>query len=402
MSVNLTRESEILLKLLANDLFGAGGQIKLDGISLKELFEEAKAQTVIGIAFNSLPSSAKEIDENTYLLWQQTAFAIMQKTLNNNLANVKLTELLLKNDIKHATIKGYASAHFYPKPSLRQMGDIDFLVNKGDVDRASKLLLENGFSYGHEANQIHIDFRKNKMSYEMHTSVTAVPAGKEFVLEAFDDLIDSANQVNSICGKIVIPSLYHHGVTMLTHMQRHMVNGSGIGLRHLCDWAVFVNSIDNDEWIGVFEERLKSIGLWRFAKAISKTASIYIKLPEKKWFEDVEDDLAKALIYDIFDGGNFGRKSDTRGMQQVFIDREHYDRNLIVRFFGGITKRVCKRFPFFGKYKFLLPVGYIMYAFVVLYRITFGKRHFNPIEVFKKGNEQFDTYTKLAFFQEEK
>ena len=379
----------VLLNLLAKELFGFECEINLDDIDFKELYNEARTQTVIGIAFNALPKNAPEKDVDTYLLWQQTTFAIIRQTLNNNFANVQLNELLKQNEIKHATIKGYSSAYYYPEPNLRQMGDIDFLIDKSDVDVASKILLDNGFVNGHEANELHIDFKKNKLSYEMHTEVTTVPIGKEFVLKTFDDLIDKAVEVDSACGKITIPCEYHHGVTMLTHMQRHMTNGSGIGLRHLCDWAVFVNAIDNDSWIEIFETKLKNIGLWQFARVISKSASIYIKMPTKSWFSDVDDELAKSLIDYIFESGNFGRKNNTRSMQRVFSDGN--GKNKILRILSGTKKWVYIKYPICEKYKVLFPAFYVIHFIKVLFKAIFKTTDYNFSDAYKKGNKQFDT-----------
>lgn len=392
----LSKENEILLNLLAKELFGYNAQIDLDSVELKDVFKEAKAQTVVALSFNSLPRDARKKDDETYSAWQQLSILIMQRTLNNNFANAKLTELLNNNGIKHCTLKGYASAYYYPNSSLRQMGDIDFLINKDCVTCTTDLLVENGFAGGHEETDLHIGFAKNKVLYEMHTSVTRVPEGKEFVLDEFDDLIDKSVEVNSARGKIVIPSKYHHGVVMLVHMQRHMTNGSGIGLRHLCDWAVFVNSVDNNEWVEIFEGSLKNIGLWKFAKAISKTSSIYLKMPQKPWFADADDELAKALIFDIFDGGNFGRKNSLRSTQRIMSDNK--SKFKVFRIFKGSIIWIYEKYPICKKNKILLLPLYIGHYCKVLFKLLFKHANYNFTDVIKKGSEQFDTYEQLEFF----
>ena len=58
-------------------------------------------------------------------------------------------------------------------------------------------------------------------------------------------------------------------------MISHMTSES-IGLRHLCDWAVFVNSISNNEFVGLFSENLKSFGLWKFAQIMTATSEKYL------------------------------------------------------------------------------------------------------------------------------
>lgn len=402
MSEVLSQECKVLLQLLAKDLFKSAGPIEWQTVDLKALYGEAKAQTVIATAFDALPNEAEGSDPEVYAKWQAMAFKIMQQTLNNNYANAKLTELLDNNNVQHCTIKGYSSAYYYPDPSLRQMGDIDFMVYKDDVDNNIKLLADNGFTYIDGEHAFHFEFRKDRVLYEMHIEATQVPEGKEFVLNVLDDIIPKCETVTSSFGAIKIPSKFHHGVVMLMHMQRHMMTGGGIGLRHLCDWAVFVNSVSNKEWIGTFEEGLKKIGLWKFAKTISKTASIYLKMPSKEWFASADEALAEALLNDIFDGGNFGRKNKARGSQRVFINNKYEGRSVLVRFFSGVTKKIYSWCPFYQKYKLLLPIGYIVYAIRILFQTVFKGKKFNMFEIYKKGNEQYNTYSKLRFFEQDK
>ena len=401
MSKTITKESEVLLLLLAKGLFGYEYEINFDGVCLKDLYNEAKAQTVVGLAFDSLPKSAKDMDEEVYASWQQAAFWIVKRTFDNTFANVQMTNLLQKANIPHSTLKGYSSAYYYPKAGIRQMGDIDFYIDKSNQNKTIALLESNGFvRQDHDEHPFHIAFSKNKMWYELHTAVTSFSEDKAYIFDEFNDLIDKSVEVDSDCGKIVIPSKYHHGITMLLHMQRHMVEGSGIGLRHLCDWAVFVNSIDNAEWIDIFENRLKKIGLWKFAKAISKTSSYYLKMPEKQWFADVDDELATALIFDIFDGGNFGRKNETRGMQRVM--NTEGSQNKVIRFLRGTKAWVYNKYPICSKYKIIFPLIYIGHSFKIIFKIIFKRANYRLSDVVKDGEARYNVYDALCIFQKEK
>ena len=396
----LNKECKVLLQLLAKDLFQSDNIIEWETVSLKELYEEAKKQTVITIAFNALPPEAAKSDPETYEYWRVMSYSIIHYSLENNLANVKLTQLLKSKNIQHCTIKGYASAYYYSNPTLRQMGDIDFLVNGEEFEKAKQILLENGFVEHEHEHNFHIAFKKGKTSYELHKTVTTVPPGKEYVLDVLDDIIDKQISASTACGKVIIPSAFHHGVIMLLHMQRHMVDGGGIGLRHLSDWAVFANSISNENWLEIFEKKLKSVGLWKFAMAISKASSIYLKMPEKEWFADGDTELAEDLINAIFDSGNFGSKA-RKFQEHVFVDNNNFNSNFISRFFGGITKRVYIWCPFYEKNKFLLPLGYIAYIFRLLFNMLFNNKKINIFKVIKNSNKEYSIYSRLQFFEKE-
>lgn len=402
MSEFLNQECKVLLQIIAKDLFNADSEIELSTVELKALYKEARDQTVIASAFNSLPKSAAEMDPEVYLKWQGTAFSIMQQTLKNNLANASLTKLLDNNGIEHSTIKGYTSACYYKNPTHRQMGDIDFLVRKEDAEKITEFLIANGYERFEDDHDLHIGFKKNGIIYELHVAVTSVPEGKEYILDSLSDVIEKAIYVESSCGKIKVPNALHHGIIMLMHMQRHMFINSSIGIRHLADWAVFVNSFENDEWTKIFESELKKIGLWKFAKVISKSAEIYLKLPPKSWFSDEDEKLATNLAKEIFTSGNFGRKNETTGQEQVFIDHRIAGKSKLSRFFGGATRKVYGWAPFYQKYKFLLPVGYIAYCVRISYQMLFKRKKLDLVRIVKKSNAQHDTYSKLKFFEEEK
>ena len=47
---------------------------------------------------------------------------------------------MIANNMPYVAMKGLASAMYYPDPSLRSMGDVDFLVTKENVSHAGKLL----------------------------------------------------------------------------------------------------------------------------------------------------------------------------------------------------------------------------------------------------------------------
>lgn len=78
------------------------------------------------------------------------------------------------------------------------------------------------------------------------------------------------------------PEPFYHGLIMLLHMRHHLL-AEGMGLRHLCDWAVFVDHFSDDEFRAMFEKKLKKTGLWRFAVTVSLSAHLAIGLPYREF-----------------------------------------------------------------------------------------------------------------------
>jgi hypothetical protein len=111
-------------------------------------------------------------------------------------------------------------------------------------------------------------------------------------------------------------------IVLLLHTCHHLTV-EGIGLRHLCDWAVFVNHLTNDTFRALFEVKLKAIGLWRFAQLLSQLSTYYLGMPEQEWaMQDVDEALLYAMIRDIFKGGNFGVKDSQRIYETMILPNE--------------------------------------------------------------------------------
>ena len=95
---------------------------------------------------------------------------------------------------------------------------------------------------------------------------------------------------------------------MLLHVAGHMINDGGVGLRHLCDWAVFVERVDVER----FRPQLESVGLWTFACQLTAVCVRYLGLPEMDWVGEQDDEFLSSLIEDVLSAGNFGKKEAGR------------------------------------------------------------------------------------------
>lgn len=398
MANGVSATSKVLLDLLANSLFDAKIDIDLQGISLAELYREANAQTVAAIAFDALPQTAKELDPILFAKWQAQSFAIAQKNINQLYANAEVESIFKTAGVPICTIKGFASDYYYSKKNLRHMGDIDFIVPIGQVEKGKEILESNGFECldKDETHDFHIGYNKGKEIYEMHRGITSLLDENGYIEKYIKDIFDNTIVADFGSVSITIPDTFAHGLTMLLHLQRHMVNGSGVGLRHLCDWAAFVNAIDNDEWESVFKNKLKRVKLWNFAKALSKTSSMFLKIDEKPWFMDVDDALAQELLGDIVFGGNFGCK-DAIGRYQggMFMAQNLQEDKKIKIYAKGIARKVYVWKPFYEKHKLLLPIGIIVYMLRTLFLVVFKHKQLDITKAYKSGTIRNELYNKI-------
>lgn len=269
---------------------------------------EASAQAVLPLAVpDTVPIARTPIS------------IILAKNLNVIYEHIELHELLTSNNIPYVILKGCASAFYYDDPVLRTMGDVDFLVNPQDVSRAGELLESIGFTHGVDRGGIHIAYYRDASTWELHRSVNGIPGGVcgDYVKSCLSDIIDTAVDYETVCGTIRIPDPFHHCLILLLHTASHLTS-EGVGLRHLCDWAVFANKVNVEQW----KTELQNCGLYHFAQILTLVSVKYLGLSEQSWAGTADEALLEGLISDILAGGNFGQKdSDRRGQIKYISNR---------------------------------------------------------------------------------
>jgi hypothetical protein len=397
--------NRVLLDLLANSLFGKTHAFDYE-IDWREVYGESVSQTVTAVAFEGILRGAalpKEVACHFLRTYQQ----IRRRNAENHGWHVYLGGLLEQNGIPYRILKGAASARYYPKPSLRVMGDVDFLVPPEYVARATAVLERNGIRKWEKDVPPHIVFSNEKARFEMHYETVGIPRGKagELIRGYTEDIFEAADTRES--GGYAVPSPFHHGLILLLHTQHHMLS-EGVGLRHLCDWAVFVNSFSNEEFSDVFKARLKAAGLWNFARVLSQTAVLYLGLLYRDWMGTADPSLCGALIGDILTNGNFGRKESHHGITGLFIasPEKSARRGGFWQFLYSAKALVEANNAFYKRHKLFLPAGLVYYAAryaarSVLRAVRGKHTRADFITSLKKGSKRNGIYRKLKLFEAE-
>ena len=365
-----------VLELTANSLFNLGSEeLHYNG----EIISELLSQAVLPIALPAHKLVSSIIAANMQVSYEHT----------------ELHDLLTENSIPYVFLKGVASASYYPNPILRTMGDVDFLINSADIPRAASLLESIGFEIAvdDDDNGIHIAFHRDDSTWEMHRSINGIPEGKvgNQVRRYLSDIIETAVDYDEGNGIIKIPDDFHHGLVLLLHTASHLTS-EGVGLRHLCDWAVFVNRFAEEHFSALFEDKLKSCGLWRFAQLLSLTSVKFLHLPYQLWMGDADEVILEQLITDIMNGGNFGHKDEDRYRQIKYISNRGentVDRKpTVLQLWDTIGKKAEAQ----GKSR-LAVVG--DYASMVLK----GERKLDNRETLKQAAERKKLYSEFRLFE---
>ena len=399
--LNITDAQRVFFSLVGHGLFSS--PLKIDeNVDWSAVITESIAQSLPLLAFKNYRELP--MDEQTAKKLQ----AYLRKCTSVNINSFKghgyLHRLMTEHGIPYTIIKGAASAYRYPDPLLRTMGDVDFYVSPEHVERAREIFLNEGFEFDKSEHPFHLGMMKESLRLEMHYAPISAPEGEigEIFREYWSDICEGAVLTKDVFAEYYLPSNFHHGFILLTHLRSHMVQ-QGVGMRHVTDWAVFVNSFSNEEFVEIFETRLKRVGLFKFAKALSLVSVLLFGMPHKAWMGE-DYDVARALAEDIAAGGNFGRREKSRGLETVFIiDYKKTGRSEsgIRRAFRAANEIVSRHWPSAKKIPILYPIGWVYFSLRFLFKRMTGRLDGKVIESYQKSGKRLKLYESLNLFKPE-
>ena len=401
---SLSKTEKTILIMLSRDLFKTSRRIPEDP-DWEEVYQECLRQSVPILVWNALDKTKIPVD--TGERWKNTVIASAYHNLQVTWQHLLVDRLMEKGRIPYVILKGSASAAYYPAPMDRIMGDVDFLVSPADLEKAGEILKDEGFIPWEEEHICHVVYRKDKIHLEMHFEPAGVPYGKpgELVREYMKDVMEQAREIQVQGEKLRVPSRFHHGLILLLHTSHHLT-GEGIGLRHLCDWAVFVASMTDKEFRQLFEEKLKAIGMWRFARILTQTCIRYLGCPARPWTGKEEPDLTAVMIRDIFEGGNFGNKEEHRKQEAYLISNRGKDgvgkHTFLWQMAASMNEVVRTNMLAARKFPVLLPLGWAFYGGRYWIRMMKGQRpKLHPREILEGASARRKIYRRFRLFERE-
>ena len=346
----MKKSQKILLKALRAALFGGKATYPED-TDWDAVVKEAKEQTVLGLIASVIPAE----DEGSDL--------IMANYMRILYGQDELLNMLDENDIPCVILKGCAAAVYYPKPYLRAMGDIDFLVPHDKFEDAMKLMEDNGYSLfgGKDENGKllgtgrHVEYMKDGIEYELHHHFSSV--GYDI-----DDVLEAAICRREFCElngyRVPILPEIENGLVLLGHIRQH-IKTNVLGLRQLLDWAVYLNSIkDTDKWQKEFLPAAEKAGLKQLGAAVTGMCEKRLGLPPSPMPYDSEDVKAgDDILGMILKSGNFGRKStltkNEKGIESAVYNINRLGLFTYCKMVGMNRLKICEKYPFLSHFAWI-------------------------------------------------
>lgn len=400
---NFTLTEEVLLELLSSSINGTKVQIeeeKLKQTDWNTIGLLSSKQAVSLAVFDAVTPYKKYIPSNIYDKWYAHVLKGFSKNSVLEAAQKELHNEICK-DCNYAILKGMAAAQYYLKPELRNLGDIDFLVPSEKMQEISQSILSKGYSE-HSENDCHICFVKMPAALEMHYEIPGIPYGEtgEKVRVFVKSILQNTKTVAFGGNVFSSPSDMFNGVILLLHMQHHMVS-EGLGLRHLADWACYINKTYNDDFWQELLPFFKSIGIYKYAQVITKVCSLYLGSICPEWAKDINETLCYGIISDVLKGGNFGSIDETRKASGKMVS-EHGKGGMkhgkIYNLARTLHTSTCMIYPIVKKVPVLYPFLYVWRILVYIFRVIKGER-VSLIAASKVADQRKTLYEQLEIFE---
>lgn len=316
----MERHEEVFFSLLRNALWGTPVAIPQGFADWAKVARTAKIQSALGLAGDVMLSdsgiaSAMSSDLKTKIKTFMMANIMTHGKLNNVL--VKVVSELDAAGIPSVLLKGQGLAQYYPKPELRQCGDIDLYVGlqryADSYDILRPLATEIEDRKALEVGK-HYDFFVGKVAVEIHRYSDRYPTSKldriyqEVSLEGL-----GKNLVPIQFGgvEVMTPSDEYNAFYIFSHLFHHFLI-NGLGARQLCDWMLFLRSRSSHIDMQSLNTTLQRLDMLKPWQAFGCVLVKYFGMPAEAFpfYDPSQESKADKIVKRLLDEGNFGKERD--------------------------------------------------------------------------------------------
>ena len=301
----MVNESDLtyLFLLLRHSL--SSERYTLNEIDWQAVYDLSCKLGVSALAYDGLSLGENlDIDEDLYYKW------LGQSVVKENLfaqhyhALKAFSEACAKAGIKVFVLKGLAFGVNYPVPNHRSCGDIDVFCVHNDGTPAYKDGNEAAHLLGAEVDTHwykHSQITYKSVLIENHEYLVCTRGGKNYkeLNRHLTELLLSDKQKSPLYDTgALVPSPYFNALFQAYHSCSHFLS-EGIGLRHVLDWATFLQKEQaNIDW-NEFYADCERFHLKRFIVAMTDIAVHKIGIVVDNPIIEVDSPYAERLLNSI-------------------------------------------------------------------------------------------------------
>ena len=303
----MNNEQKLLIALLGNAIDSEIESLLAENFDWDLFTETARNHRLVSFVFPKLRRFSAAIPSQIFREWQRRAEKVSGRNLDFNAQLLKLAGLFENNNVEYLSYKGATLAQLaYGDSSLRQFGDLDFLIYKKDFPKVKKLIVENGGAPAWELSEKQeravlkryyeypFVFGENAISVEIHWAFMESFFGFDYNIEE----VFRRSQTVSIHGRN-LRTLSNEDllIVLCVHGSKHFWKR----LNWICDVGKLVQNqkIEWDKVIKLAEQN----GCWRMLKLGLFLSKDFLKfdLPVEIENEPEIESLAAELKNQLFD-----------------------------------------------------------------------------------------------------
>lgn len=341
--------SEYLAELICAQLEGRKPLELPQGSSVEEIVDIAQQNHMDYLLLGALLKVDALSEEQKELLRGKVMRSLM-RTVTQVTELKEMERCFEEAGIKNQPLKGARMKFIYPAPEMREMSDIDVLIDADCMKQAARLLTENGYVLARSVKHHDIYKKAPFMVIEAHRAM-------------YDKTVDGEQyKYFSNFSKAVLREGRNYTydfrqedfyVYMMAHMAKHFYT-MGCGIRNLVDIYVYRNRYGSSMDTEYVKEELKKCGILEFTRHMEKLAAIWLTGGKSSRFYD---DLFQYMM----DSGIYGK--DENGIWNKFAEEKMRDRDATPRqlkrwYYFPPLSYMSEYYPWLEKHHYLLPVAW--------------------------------------------
>lgn len=381
----MTKLEKDFLTVIKNGLHGTEESIT-SGVD--ELEQLALTHVCVPFVYRGALNVGSSVSEK----WKK----FMTVSFFRNQKNLQIQSIVLdslKNaGIPCAIIKGSTVSVNYPEPMLRTLGDIDILVKPDDYEKAIGILCSNDRKTEFvKEHKFHYEYTFQGVSIEVHKYVTEYtsPEYGKIIEEAMNSALDNL-QIKQI-DEFEFPSLNNKfmAATLLLHKQRHFFENR-LPIRMLCDWTMFIKSVDEREWNDIVYPFIEKMGLAYFCDAVTEVCNRYLGADcSNKVKHTIKNETIENIIAEFLNDGVIkNEKSISQNIASNYSQNTAKSKGKVAPFFMILNNIARNEFSLARKSKIFLPLFWIYIPIRYLFRMLTGKRSKISFKTFNETTQR--------------
>lgn len=266
----------------------------------RQILGMAQKQAVLGLIYAGVSRLPKPLMPGQQTVLRLYGLAEQIRRKNKEIATVtrEICGWFEEAGLEPIVLKGQSVGAFYADPDLRQPGDLDLFFHR-DYERVIPILSARGITV--ELSDVHDHFTYKGIPVELHH--------KPFLpLYPISDLDFSPMERSDVKFPYGVLNLRAAALLYLLHPAKHFMI-EGLGLRHVCDWAVFCRYYADRQELNQAILDMQKQGAECFVFALLKIVDQYLgfRLDGSGCFSNsVTDQATSQMLHLILERGNFG------------------------------------------------------------------------------------------------